>query len=102
MHRHARLIGTVLLAIGLAVLLSFGYYAVATHRRVPQGADGPRAQSRQRDVRSAVLRRRRRSSCSCVGGAVGGALLALNGVTWIALGAAVGRVEAARRTRSAE
>ena len=87
MHRHARMIGTVLLAIGLAVFVSFAYYAVA------DVADFRKAQMvHERNPGNAMYDLQYFVAASqlvfVIGGAVGGALLALNGLTWIALGAA--------------
>ena len=85
MHRHARLIGTILLAVGLAVLLSFGYYAVATH------AEFRKAQMfHERNPGNAMYDLQFFVAASqlmfVVGGALVGVLVALNGATWIALG----------------
>lgn len=92
MHRHARMIGTVVLAVGLAVLASFAYYAIANlgefrkaqmvHERNPGNA----MYDLQYFVAASQL-------VFVIGGAVGGALLALNGLNWIALGAAARQLE---------
>ena len=92
MYRHARMIGTIILAIGLAVLLSFGYYAVANlaefhkaqmvHERNPGNA----MYDLQYFVAASQL-------AFVIGGAVGGLLVALNGLTWIALGGTARRLE---------
>ena len=88
MHRYARLIGIAVLAIGLAILMSFGYYASAGlgdfhkaqmfHERNPGNA----MYDLQYFVAASQL-------LFLIGGAAGGALLALNGATWLALGSAV-------------
>lgn len=86
------MIGTVILAIGLAVLISFSYYAYVNldefrkaqmfHERNPGNA--------MYDAQYFVAA----SQFIFVGGgAIAGLLLALNGVTWIALGTAVCRLE---------
>jgi hypothetical protein len=100
MSRHARAIGTVILAVGLAVLLSFGYYAVGTH------SEFRKAQMfHERNPGNAMYDLQFFVAASqlmfVVGGALVGALLALNGATWIALGAAVHRLEAERGRGSA-
>jgi ABC-type transporter Mla maintaining outer membrane lipid asymmetry permease subunit MlaE len=81
------MIGTIILAVGLAVMLSFGYYTFATivdfrkaqmvHERNPGNA----MYDLQYFVAASQL-------VFLLGGAVGGALLALNGATWLALGGA--------------
>jgi hypothetical protein len=86
------MIGTVILAIGLAVLASFAYYAVAdvgdfrkaqmVHERNPGNA----MYDLQYFVAASQL-------VFVIGGAIGGALLALNGLTWIALGRVARRLE---------
>ena len=88
MHRHARTIGTIILAIGLAVLASFSYYAFAGY------GDFQKARMfRERNPGNAMYDLQFFVAASqlvfVVGGAFGGALLALNGLTWLALGAAV-------------
>ena len=93
MYRHARTIGIVLAGIGVAILISFA--AVALWSNVP-------------DFRKALLLYERNSGNSMyqlqffvatselvfvIGGAIVGALVALNGVSWIALAAAVSALE---------
>lgn len=97
MYRHARTIGIVLAGIGVAILISFA--AVALWSNVP-------------DFRKALLLYERNSGNSMyqlqffvatselvfvIGGAIVGALVALNGVSWIALAAAVSALEQDRR-----
>jgi hypothetical protein len=92
-YRHARTIGIVLAGIGVAILISFA--AVALWSNVP-------------DFRKALLLYERNSGNSMyqlqffvatselvfvIGGAIVGALVALNGVSWIALAAAVSALE---------
>jgi len=89
------MIGTVILAICLAVLGSFAYYAVAglgdfrkaqmVHERNPGNA----MYDLQYFVAASQL-------VFVIGGAAGGALLALNGLTWIALGGVAPRLESGR------
>ena len=96
MHRYARMIGTVLLAIGLALLMSFTYYAVSSfgefkkaqmvHVRNPGNA----MYDLQFFVAASQL-------VFVVGGAFGGALLALNGLTWIAVGGLANQPAAGRQ-----
>jgi hypothetical protein len=98
MHRYARLIGAAVVAVGLAVLISFGYYASASmgdfrkaqmfHERNPGNA----MYDAQFFVAASQL-------LFLVGGAAGGLLLALNGATWIALGSAVRALQRDGSTR---
>jgi hypothetical protein len=86
-HRYARIIGTVVLAIGLAVTASFTYYAVAGY------GDFQKAQMfRQRNPGNAMYDLQFFVAASqlmfIVGGAVGGALLSLNGLSWLAIDSA--------------
>jgi hypothetical protein len=91
-YRHARRIGIVISGIGFAVLLGFAGVAVKNlgefhkaqmvHDRNPGNA----MYDLQFFVAASEL-------VFVIGGAVAGALLALNGVTWIALGSAVRRIE---------
>jgi hypothetical protein len=79
------MIGTVVFAIGLSVLVSFTYYAVARFGEVRKAQmvlernPGNMMYETQFFVAASRL-------VFVVGGAVGGALLALNGLTWIAVG----------------
>ena len=97
MYRHARTIGIVVAGIGLAILVSFA--VVALWSNVP-------------DFRKALMLYQRNAGNSMyqlqffvatselvfvIGGAIVGALLALNGATWIALGSAASELEQARR-----
>jgi hypothetical protein len=90
-YRHARIIGIVIAAIGVAILISFT--AVALWSNVP-------------DFRKALLLYQRNAGNSMyqlqffvatselvfvIGGAIVGALLVLNGATWIALAATQNR-----------
>jgi hypothetical protein len=84
MHRHARMIGTVILALGLAVMVSFGYYTVATF------GDFRKAQMvHERNPGNAMYDLQYFVAVSqlvfLLGGTLGGMLLALNGATWIAV-----------------
>jgi hypothetical protein len=86
-QRHARTIGTIILAIGLAVLASFSYYAFAGY------GDFQKARMfRERNPGNAMYDleygRHAAQLAFLVGGAFGGVLLALNGLTWLALGGA--------------
>lgn len=97
MHRYARMIGVVITAIGLAVLISFSYYAFG---RV---AELQKAQLyQQRNPGNAMYDAQLFVAASqlgfVVGGAVTGLLIALNGLTWIALGSAVHRFERGGRS----
>ena len=92
MYRHARTIGMIIAGIGLAVLVGFTSVAVGgigefnKAKMVRERNPGNAMYDLQffiATVRLAFL----------VSGAVGGALLALNGVTWIALGTAAGQLE---------
>jgi len=95
MHRRARLIGTVVTAVGVAVLVTFGYYAFATF------ADFRKAQMfRERNPGNAMYDLQYFVATSglvfTVGGAVFGAVLTLNGLTWIALGGVARQLERER------
>jgi hypothetical protein len=95
MHRYARLIGIAVLAVGLAVLISFGYYASAGmgdfrkaqmfHERNPGNA----MYDLQYFVAASGL-------VFTIGGAVCGVLLTLNGLTWIAVGGVARQLERER------
>jgi len=95
MHRRARLIGTIVAAMGVAILLSFAYYVFATlgdfrkaqmfHERNPGNA----MYDLQYFVAASEL-------VFTIGGAVCGALLTLNGLTWMAVGGVVRQVERER------
>jgi hypothetical protein len=97
-ERHARMLGTVILAIGLAVLISFGYYATGSlgefrkaqlvHQRNPGNA----MYDLQYFVAASQL-------VFVIGGAVCGALLALNGVTWLVLGSVARRLQPSAEPR---
>jgi hypothetical protein len=96
-YRHARTIGIVLAGIGVAILISFA--AVALWSNVP-------------DFRKALMLYERNSGNSMyqlqffvatselvfvIGGALIGALVALNGLSWMALAGAVTALERDRR-----
>ena len=85
MLRHARTLGMVIAAIGIAILLGFGSVAVQG------GADFRKAQMvRQRNPGNAMYDLQFFVATSqlafLVGGAVAGGLLALNGLTLILVG----------------
>lgn len=91
-YRYARMIGVVLTAIGLAVLISFSYYAFG---RVTELRKAQLYQ--QRNPGNAMYDAQLFVAASqlgfVIGGAITGLLIALNGFTWIALGSAVQRLE---------
>ncbi len=97
MHRHARTIGIVVAGVGVAILISFA--GVALWSNVP-------------DFRKALMLYQRNSGNSMyqlqffvatselvfvIGGAIAGGLLALNGLTWIALASAREELERGSR-----
>lgn len=96
MYRHARLIGIVLVAMGLAVLLSFGYFAIGSHAEFQKAQlfhtrnPGNAMYDLQFFVAASQL-------LFVVGGALVGALVAINGATWMALGSALRRLDAGGR-----
>jgi amino acid permease len=99
MHRRARLIGTVVAAIGVAVFISFAYYVVSTF------GDFRKAQMfHERNPGNAMYDLQYFVAASglvfTIGGAVCGVLLALNGLSWIALGGAVRHLESQRQVGS--
>ena len=85
MHGYARMIGTVVLAIGLAVLVSFTYYAVSSF------GEFKKAQMvHERNPGNAMYDLQFFVAASQLVFVVGG-LLALNGLTWIAVGGLANR-----------
>ena len=93
MYRHARTIGIVLAAIGVAILISFS--AVGIWSNVP---DFQKAlMLYQRNVGNSMYQIQFFVATSelvfVIGGAIVGALVALNGLGWIALGAVVAALE---------
>lgn len=92
MHRYARMIGIVTTAVGLAILLSFSYYAYG------RMGDLHKAQMyQQRNPGNAMYDAQFFVAASelvfVIGGAISGFLLTVNGLTWIALGSAVRSLE---------
>jgi len=95
MYLRARVIGTIVAAMGVGILLSFTYYVFATlgdfrkaqmfHERNPGNA----MYDLQYFVAASEL-------VFTIGGAVCGALLTLNGLTWMAVGGVVRQVERER------
>lgn len=105
MLARARTIGVVLAGIGLAMLLAFA--ATAVQSALPSTGDFRKAQMvRERNPGNAMYDLQFFIATSrlafLVAGAVGGALLALNGLTLMLLGSAMRRLdEPADRRRSA-
>ena len=100
MLRHARIIGMVIAGIGVAVLL--GFAAVAAQSVVPAGGDFRKAQMvRERNPGNAMYDLQFFIAATRLGflvsGAVGGGLLAINGVTLMMLGATAAELDEARR-----
>ena len=97
MYRYARMIGVVLTAIGLAVLISFSYYSFG---RVTELRKAQLYQ--QRNPGNAMYDAQVFVAASelvfITGGAITGLLVALNGLTWIALGSAAQRLEQGGRS----
>jgi hypothetical protein len=91
-YRHARTIGMVIAGIGLAVLVGFTSVAIGgmgefnKAKLVRERNPGNAMYDLQFFIATVRL-------AFVISGAVGGGLLALNGATWIALGAAVRRLD---------
>jgi hypothetical protein len=92
MHRHARMIGTIVLAIGVAVLASFLYVGVDNYNEFRKSA-----LFFERNPGNAMYELQYRGAAAglafMVGGAMGGLLLALNGLAWLAIGGVARRLE---------
>jgi hypothetical protein len=95
-YRHARTIGLVIVGIGLAILIGFASVAVGgmgdfnKAKLVRERNPGNAMYDLQFFIATVRL-------AFVVSGAVGGGLLALNGASWLALGAAVRRLEQGER-----
>ena len=98
MVRHARTIGMIIAAIGLAIVVGFTSVAVSgmgdfnKAKLVRERNPGNAMYDLQFFIATVQL-------AFVVSGAVAGVLLALNGVTWIALGGAVRELERDRPRR---
>jgi hypothetical protein len=98
-YRHARMIGIIVTAVGLATLIAFASVAVLNagefrkaqlvHQRNPGNA----MYDLQFFVAASEL-------VFVIGGAVAGALLVVNGAAWLALGSAVRRLDDLGRARA--
>ena len=92
MVRHARTIGIIIAGIGLAVAVGFTSVAVSgmgdfnKAKLVRERNPGNAMYDLQFFIATVQL-------AFVVSGAVGGALLTLNGLTWIAMGSAVRRLD---------
>lgn len=95
MHRHARLIGIVIAGIGVAVMISFT--VVALWSNLPEFRKALMLYERNRGNQMYQLQFFVATSqlLFVAGGAIVGALFAVNGATWIALASAVSAVQPA-------
>jgi hypothetical protein len=95
MHRRARLIGTVVAAVGVAVLVTFSYYGTANFWEFRK-----QQMFFERNPGNAMYELQYRGASAglafMIGGAIAGALLTLNGLTWIALGGVARQLERER------
>lgn len=93
MHRHARMIGTIILAIGIAVLASFLYVGIDNYNEFRKTA-----MFFERNPGNAMYELQYRGAAAglafMVGGAAGGLLLTLNGLAWMAIGGVARRLDA--------
>jgi len=92
MHRHARMIGTIVLAIGVAVLASFVYFGLGNYSDFRKSA-----MFFERNPGNAMYELQYRGAAAglafMIGGAVAGLLLALNGLAWMAVGGVARRLD---------
>src|SRR4051812_23714681 len=95
MHRHARIIGSVVTAVGLAVLASFVYYGIGNYREFSK-----QKLFFERNPGNAMYELQYRGAAAglafMIGGAAAGGLLAVNGMSWLAIGSMMRQLEHAR------
>jgi hypothetical protein len=97
--RHARTIGVIIVGIGLAVVIGFTSVAISgmgdfnKAKLVRERNPGNAMYDLQFFIATVQL-------AFVVSGAVGGVLLTVNGLTWLALGGALRRLEQDRPARA--